>query len=149
MLNAHRPSLFDMLLELFIINRSGGLIYNRDLSSSAPDISINDWLRLGSTFHSLHAIIGQVAPIKSSGIDRLDTDSFTLRCFQSLSGVKFVVTADPGTAELDSFLRTTYELYADYVLKVSCSLHYIQIYGSFLVLKLSILVFHPYIEPIP
>ena len=107
------------LLQLFIINRSGGLIYNRDLSSGAPNISTNDWLRLGSTFHSLHAIVAQVAPIKSSGIDRLDADSFTLRCFQSLSGVKFVVTAAPGTPDLEAFLKAVYELYADYVLKVS------------------------------
>ena len=107
-----------MLLQFFVINRSGGLIYNRNLSSSAPNLSINDWLRLGSTFHSLHAIVGQVAPIKSGGIDRLDTDTFTLRCFQSLSGVKFVVTADPGTTDLESFLKSVYELYADFVLKV-------------------------------
>ena len=107
-----------MLLQLFIINRSGGLIYNQNLSSGAPNIPTNDWLRLGSTFHSLHAIITQVAPTKSNGIDRLDADSFTLRCFQSLSGVKFVVTAAPGTPELEGFLKSVYELYADYVLKV-------------------------------
>ena len=43
-------------LQLFIINRSGGLIYNQDLSAAAPRLDTNDWLRLGSTFHSLHAI---------------------------------------------------------------------------------------------
>lgn len=108
------------LLTLFIINRSGGLIYNQNLSSAAPSVSTNDWLRLGSTFHSLHAIIGQVAPTKSGGIDKLDTDTFSLRCFQSLSGVKFVVTAMPNTPDLEAFLKAVYELYADYVLKVCC-----------------------------
>ena len=108
-----------MLLQLFIINRSGGLIYNRNVSNSAPALSTNDWLRMGSTFHSLHAIVGQVAPIKSDGINKLDTDTFTLLCLQTLSGVKFVVTAAPGTPDLEAFLKTLYELYSDYVLKVS------------------------------
>jgi hypothetical protein len=36
-----------MFLQLFIINRSGGLIYNKNLSSFAPNLSTNDCLRLG------------------------------------------------------------------------------------------------------
>ena len=32
--------------------------------------------------------------------------------------MKFVVTATPGTSELDIFLQGVYELYSDYVLKV-------------------------------
>lgn len=117
-----------MLLQLFIINRSGGLIYNRNISSSAPSLSTNDWLRMGSTFHSLHAIVGQVAPIKSDGIKNLDTDTFTLSCLQTLSGVKFVVTATPGTHGLDAFLKAMYELYSDYVLKVRVWVKYIAFY---------------------
>ena len=40
-----------------------------------------------------------------------------LHCFQSLTGVKFVVTATQGTTDLDLLLQNIYELYADYVLK--------------------------------
>ncbi len=40
-----------------------------------------------------------------------------LQCFQSLTGVKFVITATPGTADMDALLQMVYELYADYVLK--------------------------------
>ena len=57
-----------MYLQLFIINRSGGLVYNKNLSSNAPNLSINDTLRLGSTFHGLHAIATQIAPVTSNGI---------------------------------------------------------------------------------
>lgn len=32
----------------------------QNLSSAAPRLTSNDWLRLGSTFHSLHAIAAQV-----------------------------------------------------------------------------------------
>ncbi|CAM9306122.1 unnamed protein product [Phaeothamnion confervicola] len=104
-------------LQLFIINKSGGLIYNQNLSPRAPKLTINDWLRLGSTFHSLHAIASQVAPVPSSGIEKLEAESFQLQCYQTLTGVKFVITADGGTPDLHSVLQGIYELYADYVLK--------------------------------
>ena len=35
------------------------------------------------------------------------------------SGIKFVVTATPGTLDIESFLQSVYELYADYVIKVN------------------------------
>jgi trafficking protein particle complex subunit 4 len=49
-----------MFLHLFVISRSGGLIYNKDLSASAPKLSVNGWLIMGSTFHGLHSIAAQV-----------------------------------------------------------------------------------------
>lgn len=105
------------LLQLFIINRSGGLVFNKNLSSISPSLSINDVLRLGSTFHGLHAIATQIAPIVSAGIEKLQTDTFKLQCFQSLTGVKFVITATPDSTELEPLLKSIYEIYADYVLK--------------------------------
>jgi hypothetical protein len=108
-----------MFLQLFIINRSGGLVFNKNLSPQAPILSVNDCLRLGSTFHGLYAITSQIAPCVSGGIDKLETDTFKLQCFQSLTGVKFVITATPGTVDLDNLLTSIYELYSDYVLKVN------------------------------
>lgn len=105
--------------QLFIINRSGGLIYTKSLSPLAPNLKANDSLRLGSTFHGLHAITTQIAPVISSGIERLETDTFVLQCFQTLTGLKFVITASPQTTELDTLLRAIYEVYSDYVLKVT------------------------------
>jgi trafficking protein particle complex subunit 4 len=106
-----------MFLQLFIISRSGGLIYNQDLSEAAPHLTTNDWLRFGSTFHGLHAIAGQIAPIISGGIEKLETGTFKLQCFQSLTGVKFVLTAEANTPDMDTVLQKVYEAYADYVLK--------------------------------
>ncbi|CAM9167764.1 unnamed protein product [Choristocarpus tenellus] len=106
-----------MFLQLFVVNKSGGLIYNQNLSPAAPKLSSNDWLRLGSTFHSLHAIASQVSPVPSSGIEKLETDTFKLQSFQTLTGVKFVITAEAGTPDLGEVLQGIYELYTDYVLK--------------------------------
>ena len=75
-----------MYLQLFIINRSGGLVFSKNLSTLAPVLSTNDCLRLGSTFHGLHAITTQIAPIISSGIEKMETDSFILQCLQTLTG---------------------------------------------------------------
>jgi trafficking protein particle complex subunit 4 len=108
-----------MYFQLFIINRYGGLVYSKSLSMQAPNLSTNDCLRLGSTFHGLHAIAQQVAPVVSAGIERLETDTFVLQCLQTLTGVKFVVTASPGTPDLEGLLLGIYDLYSDYVLKVS------------------------------
>ena len=63
--------------------------------------------------------IRQVAPVVSMGIERLETDTLVLQCFQTLTGTKFVVTATPGTLDMDTLLQSIYEIYADYVLKVN------------------------------
>ena len=54
-------------LHLFIVNKSGGLILHRPLGPAAPKIGTNEWLRIGSTFHSLHAIAAEASPVKLPG----------------------------------------------------------------------------------
>ena len=107
------------LLQLFIINRNGGLVFNRQFSAYAPTPNVNDMMVLGSTFHSLFEIVKQVAPTPSGGIEKIETTSFKLNCFQTLTGVKFVVTATPDMQceHLDSLCYKVYELYADFALK--------------------------------
>ena len=100
-----------------IINKSGGLVYNQDLSPQAAQLDSNDWLRIGSTFHSLHEIARSIPPGRSSGIVALETSSFALRCLEAMTGIKFVLTAERGTQVLEPVLRMVYELYSDYVLK--------------------------------
>ncbi|GMI62242.1 hypothetical protein ScalyP_jg3637 [Parmales sp. scaly parma] len=83
-----------VLYNLFIVNKSGGLIYNKGLSPSSPIIQTNEWLRIGSTFHSLHAIAAQLDPTGSmSGIVSIEAGSFILRCLQTPTGIKFMITA--------------------------------------------------------
>ena len=54
-------------LHLFIVNKAGGLILHRPLGPAAPKIDTNEWLRIGSTFHSLHAIAAEASPVKLPG----------------------------------------------------------------------------------
>eukprot|EP00128_Syssomonas_multiformis_P003910 Colp12_sorted_trinity150504_noHs@17410 len=96
--------------------------------------------RLNPFICSLYAITSKVSPEnKSSGIEVLETDTFRLQCFQTLTGTanftlvdiffqhsddtpnkigtKFFVIAAPEDKGLDSVLKQINELYADFVLK--------------------------------
>ncbi|KAL7448098.1 hypothetical protein ACHAWC_000355, partial [Mediolabrus comicus] len=102
-------------LHLFIVNKSGGLILHRPLGPAAPKIGTNEWLRIGSTFHSLHAIAAEASPVKlpgnknpagaDDGIEEIEGGGVILKCLQTRTGIKFVLTAEPGTPDLDSVLR--------------------------------------------
>mmetsp|Transcript_8157 Transcript_8157/g.17586 ORF Transcript_8157/g.17586 Transcript_8157/m.17586 type:complete len:167 (+) Transcript_8157:129-629(+) len=118
-----------MFLHLFIVNKSGGLIHHRPLSPKAPRIGTNEWLRIGSTFHSLHAIATEASPIKlpgnkkagaDDGIEEIQAQGMTLVCLQTRTGIKFVITTEPNTAvavDLGQVLREIYILYTDCALK--------------------------------
>ena len=93
---------------LYIVNKAGGLIFNRvrvslarggaplapapprrpltraaalflaqDLSPVAK-LATNDYLTNASTFHSLHAISRQVAPVASGGLQTIDAHAYSL-----------------------------------------------------------------------
>ena len=93
-----------VFLHLFIVNKSGGLIHHRALSDKAPQIGTNEWLRIGSTFHSLHAIACEASPLSlrlpgnknsmgaDDGIEEIQAMGMILRCLQTRTGVKFVIT---------------------------------------------------------
>jgi hypothetical protein len=91
-----------VFLHLFIVNKSGGLIHHRALSPKAPQIGTNEWLRIGSTFHSLHAIASEASPLRlpqnknlsgaDDGIEEIQAEGMVLRSFQTRTGIKFVIT---------------------------------------------------------
>ncbi|KAI1709511.1 sybindin-like family domain-containing protein [Ditylenchus destructor] len=89
------------------------------LKFSPPVLSANEKIILSSMFHSLYTIAAQLSPVcKSSGIEVLETTQFRLHCFQSITGVKFIVVGSTAlTQNLDTLLRKIYELYSDFALK--------------------------------
>ena len=96
------------LLSLYINNKAGGLIYHRDFAAHAAKLDTNDHLRLASTFSGLALIMKQLD---------LECDGFVLQSFDTLTGLKFFLTADPDSRHLDAVLREVYVLYSDFVLK--------------------------------
>lgn len=92
--------------------------YPINLKFIRPKMTTNEKIVLASTFYPLFAIASQLSPEpKSSGIELLETDSFRLNCFQTLTGVKFMVITDPQQVGAEALLRKMYELYSDYALK--------------------------------
>ncbi|XP_075225579.1 trafficking protein particle complex subunit 4-like protein Trs23 isoform X3 [Lycorma delicatula] len=92
--------------------------YPLTLRFARPRMTTNEKIFLASMFYPLFAIASQLSPEpKSSGIEVLEADTFKLHCFQTLTGVKFMVVAEPSQTGLELLLRKIYELYADYALK--------------------------------
>ena len=84
-----------------------------------PRLDDNSYLRLASSFHAFFVISTQLSPLAHarSGIRVMDTTSFRLCCYQTVTGVKFWLTADPNETGLEEVLQAAYTAYCDYCLK--------------------------------
>ncbi|MEE6519558.1 hypothetical protein FKM82_017203 [Ascaphus truei] len=79
--------------------------YPLSIRFGRPRLSSNEKLMLASMFHSLFAIGSQLSPEPgSSGIEMLETDTFKLHCYQTLTG-KFMMLTDPRQARDRRALR--------------------------------------------
>ncbi|RYP92476.1 hypothetical protein DL770_001422 [Monosporascus sp. CRB-9-2] len=64
-LKAARGAARDMgVLALIIINKAGGLIYNRNFGEGLNKLDTNDYLVLAGTFHGVHAITARLDPLR-------------------------------------------------------------------------------------
>jgi len=114
---------------LIVINKAGGLVYNKNFHDGLNKISTNDYLVLAGTFHGVHAITARLTPIRPppppaelrpepvSGLEVLETENFRMQCFNTLTGVKFLLFTDTTQTNVDVTMRKVYDLYADYVMK--------------------------------
>jgi hypothetical protein len=92
--------------------------YPLNLRFNRPRMTTNEKIFLASMFYPLFAIASQLSPEpRSSGIEILEADTFRLHCFQTLTGVKFIVVAEPQQTGMDILLKRIYEHYADFALK--------------------------------
>uniref|UniRef100_R4FN66 Trafficking protein particle complex subunit n=1 Tax=Rhodnius prolixus TaxID=13249 RepID=R4FN66_RHOPR len=92
--------------------------YPLTLRFTRPRVTTNEKIFLASMFYPLFALASQLSPEpKSSGIELLEADTFKLQCFQTLTGVKFMIVADPAQTGLENILKRIYEIYADFALK--------------------------------
>ena len=134
------------VFSVWIVNKSGGLIFYKNyanderattlttttLTTTTPKptdttrvdfstgLDVNDTLRLASVWHSLHAIsrTRSVAPVrKSSGIELLETSTFNLHCFETKTGIKFMVVGGKNAIGVERLLRRVYDVYADFAMK--------------------------------
>ncbi|KAI1104177.1 Sybindin-like protein [Jackrogersella minutella] len=132
------------ILALIVINKAGGLIYNRTFGDGLNQLNTNDYLVLAGTFHGVHAITARLNPLKGlmyaqhqqaasvttaggvtipsrpdppSGLEVMETENFRLQCFNTLTGIKFLLFTDMMQTNVDLTMRKVYDLYSDYVMK--------------------------------
>lgn len=92
--------------------------YPITLKFSRAKMTTNEKIFLASMFYPLFAIASQLSPEpRCSGIEVLEADTFRLYCFQTLTGVKFMIVAEPSQPGMEILTKKVYELYADYALK--------------------------------
>lgn len=104
-------------MSLYVLNKSGGLIYQKDLLSTANQ-STNNHVRMGGLFYGMYAITKEVSPIEpSDGIKTISCEGFKLYCFQTATGTTFFLSNDQPLAQADGVLGDIYRAYSDYVLK--------------------------------
>ncbi|KAI8388665.1 Sybindin-like protein [Radiomyces spectabilis] len=107
-----------MIYSLYIINKAGGLVYQKDFADQLEKLSSNEYLVLAGTFHGVHAITSKISPVhNSSGIEMLEADKFRLYCFQTLTGTKFLLITSPQQLNVDPYMKRIYDLYSDFVMK--------------------------------
>lgn len=104
-------------------------MYNRTFSPGLQNLTSNDALILAGTFHGIHAISRSINPVPpppvqpntrrlpTTGIESLESSHFRLTCFQTPTGVKFLLFTSPEQPNTDVVVRRCYELYGDYVVK--------------------------------
>lgn len=80
-----------------------GLILHRPLGPSAPKISTNDWLRIGSTFHSLHAIAAEASPVKLPGNKNPGSFYNIIRLFYYISSIANIELIYPNATNTSVF----------------------------------------------
>ncbi|KAF2754232.1 Sybindin-like protein [Pseudovirgaria hyperparasitica] len=125
-----------VVFALLVINKAGGLIYNREFHSGLNKMSSNDYLILAGTFHGVHAITKSLSPLprtqsangtsasapspfvnRPTGLEVLESAHFRLQCFQTVTGTKFLLFTEPQQPNVDNVMKRIYELYSDYVMK--------------------------------
>jgi len=119
-----------VVFALLIINKAGGLVYNKNFHDGLNKISTNDCLVLAGTFHGVHAITARLNPLKGqrprepgsrpeppSGLEVMESENFRMQCFNTLTGTKFLLFTDTTQTNLDVTMRRVYDLYSDYVMK--------------------------------
>lgn len=145
------------IYSIYILNKAGGLIYQNDINPGLNRLTANDYLVLAGTLHGVHAITAKFTTplnpqrslvpntinsniitsgkahnpnVNKTGLESIETDSFNLYVFQTLTGVKFIIITSPVTASpmsrgelnnqlesINQYFKHIYVLYSDYVMK--------------------------------
>ncbi|KIY50782.1 Sybindin-like protein [Fistulina hepatica ATCC 64428] len=103
---------------LWVINKAGGLVYQRNFADGLAQLTSNEYLVLAGTLHGIHAITSRLSPMgPSSGAQVIEGESFKMTISLTPTGTKFVLLTSLAEIACDTVLQRVYEAYADAVMK--------------------------------
>ncbi|KAG1827597.1 transport protein particle complex subunit [Suillus subaureus] len=106
------------IFSLWVINKAGGLVYQRNFADGLAQLTSNEYLVLAGTLHGIHAITSRLSPAgSSSGAQVIEGETFKMTILLTATGTKFVLLTSLAEATADSVLQRVYEAYADAVMK--------------------------------
>ncbi|OJA13887.1 hypothetical protein AZE42_05398 [Rhizopogon vesiculosus] len=105
-----------------VINKAGGLVYQRNFAGSSSDglaqLTSNEYLVLAGTLHGIHAITSRLSPTgSSSGAQVIEGETFKITILLTATGTKFVLLTSLAEATAEVVLQRVYEAYSDAVMK--------------------------------
>ncbi|KAL5529572.1 hypothetical protein ACEPAG_5557 [Sanghuangporus baumii] len=103
---------------LWVINKAGGLVYQRNFADGLAQLSSNEYLVLAGTLHGVHAITSRLSPTgPSSGAQVIEAETFKMTILLTATGTKFVLLTSLHDANAEALLQKVYEAYADMGMK--------------------------------
>ncbi|KAJ7074121.1 transport protein particle complex subunit [Mycena amicta] len=106
------------IYSLWVINKAGGLVYQRNFADGLAQLTSNEYLVLAGTLHGIHAITSRLSPIgASSGAQVIEGESFKMTILLTATATKFVLLTSLNESNADAMLQKVYEVYSDAVMK--------------------------------
>ncbi|KAI0306236.1 transport protein particle complex subunit [Multifurca ochricompacta] len=103
---------------LWVINKAGGLVYQRNFADGLAQLTSNEYLVLAGTLHGIHAITSRLSPTgSSSGAHVIEAETFKMTILLTPTGTKFVLLTSLAETSANAVLQKVYEAYADGVMK--------------------------------
>ncbi|KAJ7766865.1 transport protein particle complex subunit [Mycena metata] len=103
---------------LWVINKAGGLVYQRNFADGLAQLTSNEYLVLAGTLHGIHAITSRLSPMgSSSGAQVIEGESFKMTILLTATATKFVLLTSLAELNPENTLQKVYEIYSDAVMK--------------------------------
>eukprot|EP00743_Colponemidia_sp_Colp-15_P006321 GILK01006800.1.p1 GENE.GILK01006800.1~~GILK01006800.1.p1 ORF type:complete len:139 (-),score=6.21 GILK01006800.1:214-630(-) len=108
-----------MLFNLYIFNRQGQCLYYEEWNrKKAVKNVIEDQKLVFGLLWSLKSFTQKIAPRPVNTFNSFTTPTYKMHCFETGSGLKFILNTDPSVGDLKEDLRHLYSnVYVEYVSK--------------------------------
>lgn len=94
------------IFSLWVINKAGGLVYQRNFADGLAQLTSNEYLVLAGTLHGIHAITSRLSPAgSSSGAQVIEGETFKMTILLTATGTKFVLLTSLAEVTADSVDR--------------------------------------------